>query len=165
MIVRNLHEDRGEDTSLQSSSGEQAARDGALEAIRQLCSASDGHVWIVSKAGPRMQERTLSWLQSVYFCSRTGVQQDHVRFCLQRDDKETICRDLKISHFIDDRVHVMQILRGVVPHLCLFGEPGTERFCPPWASFASSWAEVVEWVTCSLQADCSTRPFGAHPKH
>jgi hypothetical protein len=62
-------------------------------------------------------------------------------------------------------VHIIQILRGVVPHLCLFGEPGGERFCPPWACFASTWPEVVGWVTCSLQADCPTRPFGAHPKH
>jgi hypothetical protein len=143
VIVRNLHEDTGEDTSLQSSSGEQAARAGAFDAIRQLCSACDGRVWIVSKAGPRMQERTLSWLQSVDFFSRTGVQPDHVRFCLQLEDKKTICRDLRITNFIDDRVHVMQILRGAVPHLCLFGEPQGERFCPPWATFATTWPEVV----------------------
>ncbi len=149
VIVRNLHEDTGEDTSLQNSSGEQAARDGALDAIRQLCSACDGRVWIVSKAGPRMQERTLTWLQSVDFCSYTGLLPDHARFCLQREDKEKICRDLEVTHFIDDRVHIMQILRGFVPRLCLFGEPGGERFCPPWASFASSWAEVVGWVSCS----------------
>ena len=143
VIVRNLHEVTGEDTSLQNSSGEQAARAGAFDAIRHLCSACDGQVWIVSKAGPRMQERTLTWLQSVDFFSRTGLEPDHVRFCLQREDKATVCRELEISHFIDDRVHVMQILRGVVPHICLFGEPGAERFCPPWASFASTWPEVV----------------------
>jgi hypothetical protein len=34
-----------------------------------------------------MQERTLSWFQSVDFCSRTGLQPDHVRFCLQREGK------------------------------------------------------------------------------
>jgi len=151
VIVRNLRQDRGEDTSVQSSSGAEAARVGAFDAIRQLCSSCDGRVWIVSKAGPRMQERTLAWLQSVNFFSRTGLQPDHLHFCLQRQDKASICRELEISHFIDDRVHVMQILRGVVPHLCLFGEPGEERICPPWACFASSWAEVLGWVSCSLQ--------------
>jgi hypothetical protein len=151
VIVRSLHEDTGEDTSHRSSSGEQVARDGAFDAIRHLCSACDGRVWIVSKAGPRMQERTLAWLQSVDCYSRTGLLPDHVCFCLQREDKATVCRELGISHFIDDRVHVMQVLRGVVPHLCLFGEPGGERFCPPWACFASSWPEVVSWVSCSLQ--------------
>ena len=51
VIVHNLHQVRGEDTSLQSSSEPDASRDGAFDAIRQLCSACDGHVWIVSKAG------------------------------------------------------------------------------------------------------------------
>lgn len=35
VIVRNLHEDTGEDTSLRSTSGSEAARDGAFDAIRQ----------------------------------------------------------------------------------------------------------------------------------
>ena len=91
------------------------------------------------------------WLQCVDFFSRTGLQPDHVWFCLQREDKASICRELEISHFIDDRVHVMQILRGVVPHLCLFGEPGAKSFCPPWASFATNWPEVIDWASCSLQ--------------
>jgi hypothetical protein len=87
-----------------------------------------------------------------------------VRFCLQREDKASICREVEIRHFIDDRVHVMQILRGVVPHLCLFGEPGAERLCPPWSFFASSWAEVIDWVTCSPQADRPAGPIkGTHP--
>jgi hypothetical protein len=164
VIIRNLHEDQGEDTSLQSSSGEQAAIDWAIEAIRQLCSTCDGRVWIVSKAGPRMQERTLAWMQSVDFCSRTGLQPDHVRFCLQREDKASICRELGISHFIDDRVHVMQILRGVVPHLCLFGETGGERICPPWACFAMSWPEVVGWVRFNSDPH-KTPGFGSsHPR-
>jgi hypothetical protein len=52
--------------------------------------------------------------------SRTGLNQEQVRFCLKREDKATVCRELEISHFIDDRVHIMQILRGVVLSLCLF---------------------------------------------
>ena len=68
-----------------------------------------------------MQERTLTWLQSVDFFSRTGMQPDQVRFCLQREEKATLGTELAISHCIDDRVRVMHILRGVVSHLCLFG--------------------------------------------
>jgi hypothetical protein len=36
VIVPNLHEDRGEDTSIQSSIEEKASREGAFDAIRQL---------------------------------------------------------------------------------------------------------------------------------
>jgi hypothetical protein len=57
VIVRNLHEITGDDMSLNNSSGSEAARDGAFDAIRQLCSACDGRLLIVSKTGPRMRER------------------------------------------------------------------------------------------------------------
>ena len=57
----------------------------------------------------------MTWLQSVDFFSRTGLHKDPLRFCLQREDKASICRELEITHFIDDRVHLMQILRGVFP--------------------------------------------------
>ncbi len=157
VIVRSRKELRGEDTSLEDSAGSEVAHDGAYDAIRKIVSACDGLVWIVSKAGPRVQARTLAWLDAVGFYSRTGLAPDHVRFCLQREEKEGICRDLGITHFIDDRVHVMQILRGAVPHLYLFGEPGGEKFCPPWATFASAWAEVADLVTCSAQEDRPTR--------
>jgi hypothetical protein len=61
-------------------------------------------------------------------------------------------------------VHVMQILRAIVPHLCLFGEPGAERFCPPWASFASTWPQVVDWIACSPQPNCPTRASTGNPQ-
>jgi hypothetical protein len=95
------------------------------------------------------------------------MQPDQVRFCLQGEDKASICRELGISHFIDDRVHIMQILRGVVPHLCLFGEPVAERFCLPWATVAPTWPEVIDWIASSatLQADNPARPSRGHPQH
>jgi len=157
VIVRNLKEVPGEDTGLAFSAGLHVARDGAYDAIRRIVAACDGRVWIVSKAGPRMQARTLAWLDAVEFFSRTDLEPDNVRFCLQREDKERICRDLGITHFIDDRVHVMQILRGTVQHLYLLGEPGGEKFCPPWATFASSWPEVVDLVIRSVRKDRPTR--------
>jgi hypothetical protein len=95
-------------------------------------------------AASRLQ--VASGADQLVFFSRTDLQPDHVCFWLQREDKENICRELRITHFIDDRVHIMQILRRVVPRLCLFGEPEGERGCPPWATFASSWPEVVDWV-------------------
>lgn len=79
VIVRNLQEVTGKDTSLQNSSGEQPAP------------ACEGRVWIATKAGPRMQDRTLAWLQSVVSFSRTVMQLNHLRFCLQREDKASIC--------------------------------------------------------------------------
>ena len=144
----------GEDTSLKGSDGYQVTRDGTFDAVRQIVTACDGRVWIVSKAGRRMQELTLAWLDAVDFYSRTGLKRDHVRFCLKREDKEKICRDLEINYFIDDRIHIMQILRYAVPNLYLFGDQGDKKFCPPWATFVSTWDQVVKIVTDYNTKDC-----------
>jgi hypothetical protein len=149
VIVRNLKKIPGEDTSLDDNTGPRVAREGAFEAIREIVLACDGRVWIVSKAGPAMQARTHAWLEAADFFARTNMNPDNVCFCREREEKEKICRDLKITHFIDDRVHVMQILRGAVPLLYLFGEPGGERYCPPWATFVTVWSEVADLVTRS----------------
>ena len=157
VIVRNQKRVRSEDTRLAGSENAEVAQHGLFDAIREIISICDGHVWIISKAGPRMQARTLAWLNAVDFFSRTGLDPEHVRFCAEREEKEAICRELGLSHFVDDHVHVMQILRHAVPHLYFFRERGGERFCPPWATLVSSWPEVVELLTSSLSTDCSIR--------
>ncbi|MGE3512852.1 MAG: hypothetical protein AB7N65_28655 [Vicinamibacterales bacterium] len=146
VMVRASHWNRDDETSPQGTSEAERATEGMFDSVRAIAAACAGRVWIVSKAGPRMQARTLAWLRAVDFFARTDVTQDHVRFCLSRIAKDAICRELEITHFVDDRVHVMQILRKTVPHLYLFGERGEERYCPPWATFVSSWAEVSALV-------------------
>src|SRR5688572_5433456 len=53
---------------------------GAVETIARLVTLFDGNVWIVSKCGPRVQERTERWLVAHDFFARTGVDPAHVRF-------------------------------------------------------------------------------------
>ena len=144
VIVRNRKQIPREDTNLADSDQAEVAHDGVFEAIRGIVSFCDGHVWIISKAGPHMQKKTRAWLDAVDFFSRTDLDPDHVRFCLERQEKETLCRELKISHFVDDKVHVMQILRHTVPHLYLFGEHGGEGICPPWATFVFGWVRFTK---------------------
>ena len=157
VIVRNRKLVRGEDTGLAGFHTPEAAQPGVFDAMREIISICDGHVWIVSKAGSRMQERTRAWLDTVDFFTRTGLDVDHVRFCFERQEKGAICRELGISHFVDDHVHVMQILRYSVPHLYFFREQGGERFCPPWATLVSDWTEVVNSLRMSLMKGHPTR--------
>jgi hypothetical protein len=146
VVVQGRLSHRDAETRLLQIGGVERARDGMFESVRAIASACAGRLWIVSKAGPRVQAGTLAWLHAVDFFARTGVKHDHVRFCLSRHEKAAICRELEISHFVDDRVHVMQILRKTVRHLYLFGERGDERYCPPWATFVSTWADVSALV-------------------
>ena len=116
---------------------------GAIEGVSRLVEATDGDVWIVSKAGAKMQARTLRWLDDTSFYSRTRLSKDHVRFCLTREEKAPVCVELGITHFMDDRVHLMQILRNVVPNLFLFSPLQQRKAIPSWVTPVSNWSEAT----------------------
>ncbi len=149
VIVESKRSSVGEDTVLASTDGIQIARPGVFNAVEELVSLCEGRIWIVSQAGLRTQAGTRKWLETTDFFGRTGLEPEHVRFCLEREGKLGICRELAITHFVDDRIHVMQILRHDVPHLYLFGQAGDEKYCPPWATFVSSWAQIVGRIKAS----------------
>src|SRR5262245_2964187 len=75
---------------------------GALEAITRLVTLFEGRVWLVSKCGPKVQERTMRWLASKDFYRRTGITAGQVRFCRKREEKRIHCVQLGLTHFVDD---------------------------------------------------------------
>src|SRR5262245_1945238 len=90
------------------------AEPGAVAVLRALCRAATGNVWIVSKCGPRIERRTRRWLEHQELFEKTGLPPDHLRFCRERKEKRVHCRDLGITHFVDDRRDVLEHLRGLV---------------------------------------------------
>ncbi len=70
-------------------------------------------VFLVSKCGLDIQNKTMHWLDHHRFFDRTGIKRDHVRFCRKRSDKADICKKLDITHFIDDRLEVLSYLTTV----------------------------------------------------
>jgi hypothetical protein len=83
------------------------------------------NVFIVSKCGNKIRARTLEWLEHNKFYEITGFDRGNVRFCYQRHEKAGICRDLQITHFIDDRAEVLSYM-NTVPHLYRLGEDGDD---------------------------------------
>lgn len=49
------------------------------------------------------------------------IAPQHLRFCLERAQRAQHCRELDITHFIDDRPDVLEHLEGVVRNRYLFG--------------------------------------------
>ena len=94
---------------------------GAVAAIARLGELFGGRVWLVSKCGPRVQARTLRWLEAHDFHGRTGVPRGHVRFCRARADKRGHCEDLRLTHFVDDHPEVHEAIRGTVERQYFFG--------------------------------------------
>jgi hypothetical protein len=121
---------------------------GAFDSLKRLTSLFGGRIWIVSKAGPRIQGNTERWLDHHDFFAATGMSSNHLRFVRRRADKAAVCQELGVTHFVDDRAEVLAALAGIVPHLYLFG-PQTS---PSDVNALSvlTWAETEREIAESL---------------
>jgi hypothetical protein len=118
---------------------------GMFETLPGLVDRFGGRVWVISKCGERVQRRTLEWLGRHDFYRRTGIDPRNVRFCRRRADKAGHCAELGITHMVDDRLSVHTALRGLVPHLYLFGpQPGTP---PEWVRHVATWADLEREIS------------------
>jgi hypothetical protein len=144
------------DTSFIGATPEQAMNtppyEGMFEVVPALVERFNGQVWIVSKCGRRVQERTLQWFDRHRFFERTGIEKGNVRFCLKRPEKAVHCRELQITHFIDDRTDVLEAMLGVVPNLYLFG-PQADR--PRGMVHVPGWKAVAEELLTRTQRHTS----------
>lgn len=94
--------------------------EGAFQAIRTLVRERfTAKVYIVSKAGQRTQEKTRQWMEVWDFYHQTGITAENVFFCIERRDKAAICENLGVTHYIDDRLEVLNCL-ATVPNRYLF---------------------------------------------
>jgi hypothetical protein len=137
------------DTSFIGGSLEQALQtppyDGMFDVVPELARRFGGRVWLVSKCGPRVQEKSRRWLEHHRFFERTGIPADNLRFCLERPQKALHCRELGLTHFIDDRADVLEHLEGIVPNRYLFGPqpvPGVADGVVPVVCWADALARV-----------------------
>lgn len=116
---------------------------GVFDALRQLVAGRFGNqIFLVSKCGEQVQERTLQWLEHHEVYERTGLARDHVRFCRERRQKAGICEQLGITHFVDDRLEVLGHL-ATVSHLYLF-QPRPDEV-RKFARFLDRVRQVDSW--------------------
>lgn len=138
----------GTDTSFFSDNYLQTtAVPGVFAALRQLVEKRfRENIFLISKCGQRVQNKTLHWLDHHRFYDLTGIGRERVHFCRERHEKAGICKQLGITHFVDDRLEVLSNLT-TVSALYLFQPHPNEvkRF----ARFlnrvrqVNSWQEIV----------------------
>jgi len=148
VIIGPVDDDGRADTSFLSGTPDRAMQTppaaGAFAAITRLAAAFDGAVWLVSKCGPGVQAKTRRWLDHWRFWATTGIAPAHLRFCRERRDKALHCHELGVTHFIDDRLDVLEHLRNVVPELYLFGHQKARP--PSWVTPVITWPAVLAAV-------------------
>lgn len=142
------------DTSFLSASDEAAlatpSSPFALESIAELTQAFAGRVWLVSKCGPRIQALTRRWLERWAFFERTRIDPRHLRFCRKRPEKREHCLAIGATHFIDDRLDVIEHLVDVVPWLYWFGHRPPNVVGPCFAQPVEDWPAARALVLSQL---------------
>ncbi len=129
---------------------------GAIDALRRLHKLFAGRVFVVSKAGPRVEALSRQWLEEHGFHNTIGIGADHLHFVRERADKADVCASLEITHFVDDRRDVLGHLDGVVPYRFLFAPPGratTDAPAPTQTSVitVAGWPDAVAKIRSTLK--------------
>ena len=93
----------------------------AFNTIAEMNELLRGRVWIVSKSAPATKSTARAWLKYHHFSETTGVGPRQVHFVRDRSGKLEKCRELGITHFVDDRLKNLEVLVGHIEHLYLFG--------------------------------------------
>lgn len=120
----------------------------ALARVAQSGAVAPEEIWIVSKCGPRVQALTCKWLNDLDFWSETGIPKGNIRFCLKYYEKAPICKELGITHFIDDRPKVLDCL--VTVGTCYAFNPMPESLCDYQREtplvIVNSWDELLVYL-------------------
>ncbi|MBI1251813.1 MAG: hypothetical protein GC189_10105 [Alphaproteobacteria bacterium] len=142
VLVDRIRAD-GSDTSFFSDRFlETPAVAGAFDSLVRLGRERFGQrICIVSKCGPRIEEKTRLWLAHHNVLDALGLDQQALHFCRERRDKGPICKRLGVTHFVDDRMDVLVHLTSV-RHRYLFG-PQKIGVSTRGVQPVDSWADLA----------------------
>ncbi len=124
------------------------ATDGVFDCLKKLNDERfHGNIFLISKCTPWAKEKVSAWFKDNDFYNKTGVKPENVFFCQERSEKEKICKENNITHFVDDRLEVLSYMIDKVPNLFLFkpNEKEVEEFKQflPKVIMVESWGEVL----------------------
>jgi hypothetical protein len=148
-VIIDRGNDYSEDTSLFGDNYLEAKPvDGAIESLAAL--AKRFQVRIVSKCGDRIRRRTAEWLDARNFWGVTSIDRTSLHFCYKRPEKAAICRDLKVTHFVDDRLEILGYLDPAIKKYLFRGSPGEidrHRASLAWVWRVEGWKELAELLS------------------
>ncbi|MGC1184369.1 MAG: hypothetical protein WBA31_04350 [Candidatus Dormiibacterota bacterium] len=122
---------------------------GAFKELGDLTLRFGRRVHVISKCGPSVEGKTRSWLRSHDFFEITGIPTDNLHFVRTREEKAPICEALGVTHFIDDRVDVLQSMTSVRNRvLFLGGNPPAMHpsDIPIYLAAARTWQEITALI-------------------
>lgn len=123
VIIERVHD--GDDTSFFSDRFLcTPAVEDSIDVLTQLVhEAFPERLYLISKCGPIIEERTRLWLEHHHFHERTGIPRHHVFFCRRREEKAIHAQELGLSAFVDDRLEVLSYMPMVACRLLFRPDP------------------------------------------
>lgn len=120
---------------------------GAVEALSQLNTDGGfaGQVHLISKAGPKVQQRTRDWLQLSGFHDTTQIPADRLHFVRDHHEKAPVARRLGVTHFVDDRIAVLTHMDFA--RVRFLFSLRTPPQIPEWATHVRTWSELMRHLT------------------
>lgn len=110
-------------------------------------------MFIVSKAGPKVRERTLEWFEHIGFHDHTGIPPTRVHFARHNADKAVISKRLGLTHFVDDALGVLAHLDTGTHHYLFLGGQRADRptpEAPGCVTSVDSWDDLQRELTASV---------------
>lgn len=120
----------------------------AFRVLRRLRDERFGeNILLVTRCWRVVQEKRIEWLDHHNFYERIGIPRVRPLYCWTPQYKAVVCRNLFISHFIDDDPRELIHLGGLIPNLILFRPD--QRYVDEYARFVEqdtirveSWQEI-----------------------
>lgn len=114
---------------------------GVRSSLSRLRSRFAAHIYLIS-TNIRRRPQALEILQKHRILDLVG--RDHVVMCDTDTAKANACRELGISHFVDDRIEVLELLVTVTRRYLFISdsEAGTGPSLPSNTLLVSSWSAI-----------------------
>ena len=123
---------------------------GGLAAVKELVREAD-EVHLVSKCGPKVQNRTERWLEAHGVYDLTELSPERVHFVRDRADKGPVASRLRLDTFVDDRFDVLAGMPPLLRTRILFG-PQKSKLLPLWAIRAETWLAALRVIKAGLES-------------
>lgn len=101
-----------------------------------------GKIFLISACTEDTERKTVEWLEHHHFSDRTGIPRDNMHFCRERRHKHPICKELGITHFIDNRIGVLRSLKSVPNRYCFNPDAFPEKDYSD-VHVLHSWSDVT----------------------
>jgi hypothetical protein len=101
---------------------------GSFESLAEVVrSGQFENVYIVSRASLITRTYFLFRLSRSGFWEKTGIPRKNIRFCLKNREKVGICKQLGVTHFIDDRPQVLAPMQDLERRFAFNPKPREEK--------------------------------------